>query len=194
MELFLKGIFEFFTDRTIPFVERFLVFFVIVITLVLVNDILGFSFYYNTNHKLNQLKIIYELYPKSMIDNNKMYTNLNNLEIKVVNRNPFLVKMLAKELSIKQKTSLNRVFSASVLFLLVSIIYVFNEGKNKVELENFCVGMTIILIAVNSIQAVIPDLSKNAYNYAINFSFSVFVLVILGFIGKRNSSTRADLL
>lgn len=182
---FFKGFFDYLADKTIPFSRKILGMFGIIVAIILINDILGFSFYYNTNQKVRQLKVIYDLYPENIIDTNKIITTLNDLETQIINRKPFISKVIENKLSIKQKNFVKRLLSGSFVFILLSVIYVFIE-RDKRALGNFYLGMVVILIVVNSILFIIPTFNKIVINHIINIGFSGLLLVILGFIDLKS--------
>jgi len=60
MEIFSK-IFDFFANREIKISSKFRMVLFVIIIIYLTDNILGFSFYYNTNQKINEISIINEL-------------------------------------------------------------------------------------------------------------------------------------
>jgi len=179
MDNFLKSLFDFFADRTNPFPRKIFAILFIIILVVLINDVFGFSFYYNTSHKINQLKIIYELYPKNKIDENQLFATLNDLELQIIKRESSLL--------------IKRLFSGSILLILVTIMYPFVEKdkKDEKELSNAYLGTLFILIVFNSLLLLIPTFDNLLKNHAINIFSSIVLLIILGSIGTRNEKREA---
>lgn len=84
MDLF-KEIFKFFTDKEYSFISKFIGIIILFTTLFIFDNILGFSFYYSNNQKINQLKTIENL--KQDCPNNLELINiLDDLEDKIIKR------------------------------------------------------------------------------------------------------------
>jgi len=84
MDLF-KEIFKFFTDKEYSFTSKFVGIIILFTILFIFDNILGFSFYYSNNQKINQLKTIENL-KRDCPNNLELINILDDLEDKIIKR------------------------------------------------------------------------------------------------------------
>jgi len=82
---FFREIFRFFIAKEYSFTSKFLGILIVIATLFFVDNILGFSFYYSNNQKINQLKNI-ETLKKDCTNNKYLLEILNETEEEILNR------------------------------------------------------------------------------------------------------------
>lgn len=105
---FIKEIFKFFTDRTYSSGSKLLLIFAIVLSLVIIDNILGFSFFYNNEKSIEQLKTIQQL-KKEYKGNNELITSLEIKEDQILNRKNIIetfAELFSKE-DLKSPETLN---------------------------------------------------------------------------------------
>ena len=79
---FLNSIFNFFTDKTKKFTHKTLLVFASIFGLIFIDNILGFTFFYNNEKKLEQIELTNKILTDSTLNNNekqkliKLRTNL----------------------------------------------------------------------------------------------------------------------
>lgn len=84
MEL-IKHILNFFLGKEHSYTSKFIGLLSFFLILFIVDNLLGFSFYYSNNQKLNQIKVI-RMLKKDCVDNEDVLIILNNTEEKILNR------------------------------------------------------------------------------------------------------------
>ncbi len=81
---FLKEIFRFFIAKDYSFASKFIGFIIVLIAIFLIDNLLGFSFYYSNNQKINQIRSIEEL--KTECANETIIYTINEVENEIINR------------------------------------------------------------------------------------------------------------
>jgi len=81
---FFKELLKFFTDKEYTFTSKFFGLLIVVLTVFLINNLLGFSFYYSNNQKITQLKNIEDI--KKSCTNARLLKTLEMTENKIINR------------------------------------------------------------------------------------------------------------
>jgi len=82
---FFREIFRFFINKDFSFASKFVGLLSIVVILFCVDNLLGFSFYYSNNQKINQIKTI-EYLKKDCKDNKEIIKVLNDTEQNIIKR------------------------------------------------------------------------------------------------------------
>lgn len=82
---FLREIFKFFIAKEYSFTSKFISVVVVVFIVFFIDNLLGFSFYYANNQKINQLKTIESLQKDSQ-DNAKLLKMLSETKEDIINR------------------------------------------------------------------------------------------------------------
>lgn len=90
---FFRDLLKFFTDKEYSFASKFLGVLIVAFTVFLINNLLGFSFYYSNNQKITQLKNIEEI--KKSCTNAKLLNTLEITENKIINRKDVLDAFLS---------------------------------------------------------------------------------------------------
>lgn len=84
MEL-IKHILNFFLGKEYSLTSKFIGLLSFILVLLFVDNLLGFSFYYSNNQKLNQIKIV-EMLKKDCKDNEEVLIALNDTEKRIIYR------------------------------------------------------------------------------------------------------------
>lgn len=115
---FFKEIFKFFTDKEYSFISKFIGIIIIFTTLFFIDNILGFSFYYSNNQKINQLKTIENL--KQECPNNlELINTLDVLEDRIINRKDLIeifLNLFSKE-KFDAQTQTNTLIKHDTIFV-----------------------------------------------------------------------------
>jgi|GEM_PF-2045657 len=82
---FLKEIFKFFTAKEYSFASKFISLILVFSIIFLIDNLLGFSFYYSTNQKINQLETIANL-KKDCSENKELLKMLTETEAEIINK------------------------------------------------------------------------------------------------------------
>lgn len=90
---FFRDLLKFFTDKEYSFASKFLGVLIVAFSVFLINNLLGFSFYYSNNQKITQLKNIEEI--KKSCTNAKLLNTLEMTENKIINRKDVLDAFLS---------------------------------------------------------------------------------------------------
>lgn len=179
------------TDKTTSFIKRTGFFLLCLFFVLLANDTFNFSFNHRTNQKIEQLKSIYALYPKNTLDTNKVKQTLTHLEDEVLNRKALISKVkniysdvMENRLTLIQKYKLEKFISANVVFVLLMIIFLFTE-KNKTQIKNLFVGLSVIAIITNFLLLLIPTFDNIIWNHVINISFCILLIFGIAYYENR---------
>ena len=82
---FIREIFKFFINKEYSFASKFISLIVFVLVVFFIDNLLGFSFYYDNNQKINQIRTIESL-QKECSNNVKLLKVLAEVEDDIINR------------------------------------------------------------------------------------------------------------
>lgn len=135
---FLKEIFKFFIDKEHSFTSKFIGILLVITALFVIDNILGFSFYYSSNQKVTQLETIESL-KKDCPNNIDLLKILNETESKIINRkNVFeeFVNLFSKE-KFDVKNELQLSIIDTVYVVKYDTIYIHTKSSNQLWLPIF---------------------------------------------------------
>jgi hypothetical protein len=190
MDNYIKNFLSFLTDKSVSFSRRSLLLGSIIFTVVLMNDIFGFTFNYRMNQKISQVKNLYDLYPKDKIDTTRLIKNLTDIEKEIIEREPITSTIttiyngiIENKLSPEQRIFIKRLFSGLIAFILISLVFPFsNKGD---DLKTIYIGTAFIALMANILLFLIPTFENLFFNHLINVVSTVALLILLGIYGSK---------
>ena len=214
MDIFVK-IFEFITSKQTHLSAKATIFLLLIISLWLINNIFGFSYYYNINKKISILKEISILHQDTTFQESTI-KSLDSLETSVLERKNMInyFSDLSKNDSlsnstIKKNTTPNNanpirnnfwfLISSSTIYLIAIIAMPFVIFSND---DNFLskIGTTIISIAMLSLAAWFnywlfgfiekPILNNWNWNYFLNFVFQIIMFTLFYFTSEKLNKSK----
>ena len=81
---FFKELFKFLIAKEHSFASKFIGFLIVVLTLIFIDNLLGFSFYYSNNQKIEQIKTIETL--KKECADERILKTINETELNIIER------------------------------------------------------------------------------------------------------------
>lgn len=190
MEGIINRFFDFLTNKSISLSKRSILTIILIGSTILVNDYFGFTYNYSINQKLNQLNILYQIYPTGSTDSIQLLMAMKEIEESVLMRESFIIKsfsfignILGNKLSANQIQILWRLFSGSILFIILALIFPFTN--NKSELKEIYLGLILLVIIVNGLLFLFPTYNNIIINHIINVGGSILLLIIFGIIGNK---------
>mgnify|MGYP000028783320 CR=1 FL=1 len=150
MKEILKGIVNYFVDRTKPLTPKITWSVCILLVLILSDNIIGFSFYYMNNQKLEHIKKIEEIKQLCKLDT-LLYRHINKLEQDVLNRKNIFQQFgeLFDKAELSKKTELN---TEQTLELnkgnesKSSILKIFPEQPNRSQIWHTITSSFILIV------------------------------------------------
>jgi len=186
---------KFFTNSTHSYSSRLIGFIIVLSLLFFIDNMLGFSYYYNINQKINQIERI-ENIKKHINEDSELLKNLKSIERDVIRRENVLSKftnLFTKESLNGQNNNIYRsrilhTISSSFLFILLLILVPFFLFYQEKRINSNFVLATIfstitfafLIWLFQHLLGFIPVIWGNPiYNYILNAIVNVIVFAIL---------------
>lgn len=164
----IKDIVNFLTNKAFSIPVKILTVIFIVLTLILINDFFGFSFYYSNSQKINQLKTIAEL-KKNYSNDLNLLSKLENIEDKIFERQNLLSNFLRLTKNETKSQSLNsfnlqdKQYSQPWLTISASFFF-------------------LIIFIVIFLTFLIAPFTEKKFNWSVQIGLLIFLLVDIGLI------------
>ena len=214
MKDFVSTFISLFTDKSIKSKHRFFVILVIIVAIVSIDNIIGFTFYLNSKEKINIIQSIYDVKLNNNISSDTS-EQLNLLETTINNRENIIEKLIkfiksinikdyipakAPQQSVPRNNLLLFILSAwpsimAFLVLPVSLLMAHTEDGNPPKGRDYLInliGMWIILttIAFSSyyLAKSIPMINSSwSINYVISFLIQpIFIVIIILLFAEKD--------
>ena len=137
----IKGIFRFFRNKKNSFYKKSFGVFFLFLFILLIDNLLGFSFYYPINQKIGPLTNI-AILKNNYAGNDEILTKIDIIEKKIINRKNVLEK-IEEKLNVINESSANRsrsklwhTLSSSIILIIVGLI-LFNDLFLGIKVGNF---------------------------------------------------------
>lgn len=197
----INNFFNFFTDKSRPVLTRTSLLLCLVVACFMIDNFVGFSFFYSSHQKLKQVQQIEEI--KRDYNLEPQITNeISALELRLLSHSSmihkafgFLTKRLNSKTDIKGTSVIKKqtayspiplVLSSSwpfILLLLVVLFSPFSKSRKIDTFSTFIIGLTVCVVLIVFCQfvgGIIPVLFHPWINYTLYAGAWVFLLVIAG--------------
>ena len=218
--IFIDNILNFITDSKKRLSKRATIFILTIASILIFDNIIGFSYYYNSNRKLEQLDVISKLLEKQTLSENSK-SELKKIELETINRQDFIDYSLSFLLSMSStnnnksqiitntetKTIRNNIWfliSSSGIYILVTILIVpvllLTDRKTSfLKLLASVIMFSIVMFFTSAFNywlfgEIIPDelFGSWIWNYIVNFIIQIGLLVGLYYATKTIEKTTAS--
>jgi hypothetical protein len=186
---FINNLINFFVTKEFTFRSKIFGFIMIIVGLFLIDNLLGFSFYYSTNKKISQLKDIESL--KRECDNLEINKTLNDLENDIIHRENIVNRffnLFSKE-PFDIKTDEQTIKRDTVFIIKYDTIYltgvanIFNRDKiltDSTKPTRKSKNDSVIDISKTKTNALVkPPKTRSRLWHTLSSSYSLILLIIV---------------
>ncbi len=177
----------------------------IIVLGIVFDNVLGYSYYYSNERKLEQLSKIQEL--KSYNNSCELHPFFRDKELEIINRKS-VVKIffsgLYKEIQtmnivkfVHWLTSVGSIIVACFLFLVISIGVLFVDNKGKVVSciigGSITISLFLIAYLFQYLYTLIPNLGENRWlNYILQLAIQALIIILACRFFKTNLKSKRN--